>query len=345
MSAPSLNDWPSWVTPGWYIALPSQDLKKGEVKPIEIAGRELVVFRTESGKAVILDRYCVHLGASLAIGKVMGETVRCSFHHWKYDTNGVCVEIPDCPKIPPRARMRNYPVVERLSVIWIFVGEQVYYQLPEEEEVLTEGPWFSPGAYLLGTYKTSCRDILENPVDYPHAKTLHQYNVLEISHTLHPEKNLMKVNFVSEYPVFSGLKIYSKRSVRRLEATTSVYAPSMSHNRFNFGKIARRHVFMMLQPVGPQETRAFLAPYVQGRGVTPLNWALSKMFALMDKQATRDDGWIWNNKIVLDQPILSGADRGPVMAYRKWWATLGKGTAAAAAESDPAGEPARKSGT
>ena len=59
-------------------------------------GRELVLFRTESGEAHAVDAYCAHLGAHLAVGgKVEGEGIRCPFHGWCYDgASGQCTDIP-----------------------------------------------------------------------------------------------------------------------------------------------------------------------------------------------------------------------------------------------------------
>lgn len=65
---------------GWYALEYSEDLQSGEVKPIQYFGRELVLFRTASGKASVLNAYCPHLGAHLGHGGVVkGESISC--HH------------------------------------------------------------------------------------------------------------------------------------------------------------------------------------------------------------------------------------------------------------------------
>ena len=43
-------------------------LKKGDVKPVDALGQHFVVYRGESGKVAVLDAYCPHLGANLALG-------------------------------------------------------------------------------------------------------------------------------------------------------------------------------------------------------------------------------------------------------------------------------------
>ena len=50
---------------GWFALEWSRDLHIGDVKPIEYFGEELVLFRTRSGEARVLDPFCPHLGAHL----------------------------------------------------------------------------------------------------------------------------------------------------------------------------------------------------------------------------------------------------------------------------------------
>src|SRR5258708_4250021 len=82
---------------GWYWLFFSKDLKKGKAKAHTFFGRELVIFRGENQKVVAMDAYCPHMGAHLAEGHVEGNAIRCFFHHWKYDSQGKCVDIP-CEK-------------------------------------------------------------------------------------------------------------------------------------------------------------------------------------------------------------------------------------------------------
>ena len=58
-----------------------------------------MAFRGASGSAYVLDAFCPHLGANLAVGgTVQGEAIRCPFHHWQFDgAGGKCVAIPYLP--------------------------------------------------------------------------------------------------------------------------------------------------------------------------------------------------------------------------------------------------------
>jgi len=110
------------VTPefpmGWFSVATSRELLVGEVKDVQAFDRELVLYRTRSGRAVLQDAFCPHLGAHLGHeGRVIGESIRCPFHGWQFDAgDGKCVKIPYCEEIPDRARVRT----ER-----VFVGGQL----------------------------------------------------------------------------------------------------------------------------------------------------------------------------------------------------------------------------
>ena len=53
---------------GWFQVLYSHELEVGDAIPVEYFGQELVVFRTESGEAKVVDAFCPHMGAHLGYG-------------------------------------------------------------------------------------------------------------------------------------------------------------------------------------------------------------------------------------------------------------------------------------
>jgi len=88
---------------GWFCVAITADLKVGEVKPLKYFGRELVMFRTESGEPKVLDAFCPHLGAHLGHGgKVVGESIACPFHGWQFDGSGHCTAVPYAKAMPPK---------------------------------------------------------------------------------------------------------------------------------------------------------------------------------------------------------------------------------------------------
>src|SRR5262245_60466870 len=112
----------------WYPALAAWRLRR-RPRAVKILGEDIVLFR-DGGKLHALQNRCAHRGARLSLGKCLypgSGTISCPYHGWTYSgETGRCVaklvEGPDAP-IPPKARVKSYPVREFSGAIWIFVGD------------------------------------------------------------------------------------------------------------------------------------------------------------------------------------------------------------------------------
>ena len=87
---PVFNRW-DVVPRGWYHAMPSKKLKRGQVLSMELCGQSIVLYRGEDGVARAMDAFCPHMGVDLGIGKVVCHPLRCYFHHWPYDETSPCI--------------------------------------------------------------------------------------------------------------------------------------------------------------------------------------------------------------------------------------------------------------
>jgi aminopyrrolnitrin oxygenase len=125
---PAAALFPSYP-PAWYLFGSARAVRTWPVSK-DLLGRRLVAFRTASGQLAILDARCSHLRADLGKGCVVGETVQCPYHHWRFDVDGRCVAIPAVEAIPAFARQRSYPVAERHGLLFFFNGPQPLYPLP-----------------------------------------------------------------------------------------------------------------------------------------------------------------------------------------------------------------------
>lgn len=155
----------------WYIAMRSKNLAK-KPKEIEMFGQSLIAWRDKNGHPVIMERYCSHLGASLAIGKIVDGCIQCPFHHWRFDSSGKCVLIPDVDHIPLRARQATYITTERYGYIWVWYGSKIpLFSLPDFLAD-DEKDNYIPVHYAINA-KTSVQKIAENALDYYHFTALH----------------------------------------------------------------------------------------------------------------------------------------------------------------------------
>lgn len=70
------------------------DIAEGTAQAFSVAGREIAVFH-HKGRFYALDDYCPHMGESLALGDIHGDTVLCSRHLWAFQlADGGCVDVP-----------------------------------------------------------------------------------------------------------------------------------------------------------------------------------------------------------------------------------------------------------
>ena len=111
------------VRNAWYVAGWSVDLDPGKPFALSILDEPIVIYRTPSGRIAALEDRCVHRLAPLSLGRCEGEHLRCMYHGLLFDPAGICVEIPGQEMIPPKARVRTYPIAAQHGWLWIWMGD------------------------------------------------------------------------------------------------------------------------------------------------------------------------------------------------------------------------------
>lgn len=112
-----------FILNAWYIAAWAEEITD---RPFarRICDRPVVFFRNQqSGKVAALEDKCCHRGAPLSMGSVVEAGLQCGYHGVVHDGNGRCVFIPGQDRIPERAKVRSYPVVEKNEFVWIWMGD------------------------------------------------------------------------------------------------------------------------------------------------------------------------------------------------------------------------------
>jgi len=114
---------PAFLFDAWYVAGWADDLTPGSKIGRTFLNQPIVLFRTETGALGALEDRCCHRAMQLSRGHVDGQILRCTYHGMEYGTDGICTRIPAQEKIPPTARVRSYPLVERDAMLWIWMGD------------------------------------------------------------------------------------------------------------------------------------------------------------------------------------------------------------------------------
>ena len=111
----------------WMPCLPSTELPEpdGPPKKVRLLGEDLVAFRDTRGDVGLLAANCPHRGAALFFGRNEECGLRCSYHGWKWDVAGRCVDMPNEAEestFKDKVRARAYPCRDVNGVIWTYMG-------------------------------------------------------------------------------------------------------------------------------------------------------------------------------------------------------------------------------
>lgn len=111
-----------WARNCWQVIAFATEIKQAPLART-VLDEPVVLFRTGSGDAVALADRCPHRLAPLSMGRVVGDQIQCGYHGLCFDRDGVCVRVPGQDNVPTRARVRKYPLIERHTFAWIWVGD------------------------------------------------------------------------------------------------------------------------------------------------------------------------------------------------------------------------------
>ena len=107
----------------WYVAAWDHEVTQTPLARTLLC-EPVVLFRKQNGEAVALEDRCCHRALPLSMGVVIGDHLQCGYHGLEFDSLGQCVKIPGQDKIPPNAKVKSYPLVERWKWLWIWMEIQ-----------------------------------------------------------------------------------------------------------------------------------------------------------------------------------------------------------------------------
>lgn len=165
-----------FVRNAWYVVAWSHEVTRDPMNRT-VLGDELVLFRTEGGAAVVMDDECAHRAYPLSAGRVVGDTIQCGYHGFQYDCSGVCVRVPAQDRIPPRARVRSYPVVEANQWVWAFLGDPALAAVTPvpDNHWLTDPAWDRVTHHRL--FDCAADLLHDNLLDLTHESFLHTSSI------------------------------------------------------------------------------------------------------------------------------------------------------------------------
>ncbi len=303
---------------GWFAVAFSDQLAAKQSKPLRYFDTDLVMFRTESGRAAVLDAYCPHLGAHLGYGiheevghggRIEGETIVCPFHAWRFDTDGNCVEVPYASKIPPKARdkacLRAWPTRDVNGAIYVWyhpASIEPMWEVTAYEE--TNHEEWGEQVHFEWIVKTHLQEMAENAADPAHFRYVHRAATVpewDIKYDGHHANGKQKVVFqIPRGVVNSFIRTFSD-------------GPGQGNTRFS--GICETFLMGLTTPID-QDTSHMRFAFIQHQDSVDSDVAKGLIRNIVSQ--FEEDKPVWENKRYRSLPILCDGD-GPLARFRKWY--------------------------
>ena len=154
----------------------SEDLPEADGEPVRVRlmGEELLAFRNTDGKVGLVQRNCPHRWADLFFARNEERGLRCTYHGWKFDLGGNCVDMPtetDESTYKDKIKITSYPVEERSGILWTYMGPRdLAPELPDFEYLrMPETHRFASWNWQ----QTNYAQAIEGGIDSAHSNYLH----------------------------------------------------------------------------------------------------------------------------------------------------------------------------
>jgi len=302
------------VLDDWYVVCASKDLGQ---KPLAITlfDTPLVVFRTRTGVAALLDR-CPHRNVPLSLGRVDGGELTCGYHGWRFDGGGACRHIPcliDDDTDKKGRRVPAFAAREEGGHVWVYATPDV-----EPARAPYAFPFYDDARYTKVTAQVDMEGSIlataENALDVPHTAFLHgglfrtPERKLPIDVVIKRDREMVEAEYIGE-PRPSGVigKVLSP-SGGVVTHFDRFLLPSITQVEYRLGSESHLVVSAVLTPLSDMRTRlfgmaAFRLPIpvpgrVLGRVLRPLALFIlgqdARMLEAQTRATTRFGGEHWS---------------------------------------------------
>jgi 5,5'-dehydrodivanillate O-demethylase len=264
--------WPVWF---------SESLMNVPV-PVRVLGEDLVLFRQAAGRSALVDRVCPHRGASLTLGRVEADGIRCCYHGWKFDASGRCVDMPAEPAGTPminEVRLRAYPTHEVAGLVFAYLGPAPAPEFPRYD-LLFRGDV----SRRVNGFHEYCNWVqrAENAVDQMHSTALHA--------SVYPEIALQRPN-VDWVSTWYGVRAAFDVPGRQTKVSHFLFPSSSRYFGARVNDLPS-HIMRFRVPVDDISTRTFV---IRARETGDGDNVELKTEGLVDRPRGQyqrvDDGW------------------------------------------------------
>ncbi len=297
---------------GWFAVALSDEITCGDIRTMHYFGTEFVVWRGEDDGMRAVDPICPHLGAHLGVAsEVIGNDLRCPYHHWSFNGAGAVTDIPYTKVIPPQLKrgcLPSWPIAENNGVVYVWNHPKK--AAPKWELAglppCPGGDWVEAERHEW-IIKNHIQDITENSQDHAHFYAVHGIK--------EPPSAKFKLDGWRRRNTVTAQMTTPRGPMTGVIDVTAV-GPGQSITEYT----DVCHVLQAQQATPIDSTRTHLRWQLfhpPGISEGKLRVTRARMRDLV-KQVNQDIP-IWNAKHYKPDPILVKGD-GPVLAYRRQYA-------------------------
>ena len=328
----------------WFSPLRSSEVVAGKITNFTFMGQELIAFRDEQGKVVVLDAVCPHFGAHRGVGgRVVDGCVRCPFHGLHFDGEGQCVKgdfVRD-PKSLRHVKSPAWTVHEVAASIFIWHG--VDRQRPDRPLRFAEpgffDGWSEPVTNAGRPLKpTSLFFPTENIIDIQHFYAVHFWQLDGVEREPAEAEDgsfqaVMNITFTAgAQSPYAILRKLGKAYTSRFNFDISILGPGMAISIAKLGPDQGNLELMniiLITPTSPVDCHIRVVSTVKQTIDNPvsklarralgvgLEEVLSHVFLAIATKDFDGDEMIWTRRTFLPNPKPL-PDDGPIVAYRQW---------------------------
>ncbi len=297
---------------GWFAVAMADEIDAGEIRTLQYFGTEFVIWRGEDGALRAVDPICPHLGAHLGVNsEVIGNDLRCPFHHWTFNGEGGVTGIPYTKVIAPsmkRSCLPPWPVQESDGVIYVWYHP--HKEAPKWElaklPVCDDGEWVEAARHEW-VINIHIQEITENGQDHAHFAAVHGVPGA-------PSAEFKLDGWQRRNTIVAEMNTPRGPMTGKIDITA--VGPGQSITEYT----DVTHVLQVQQatPIDAEHTQIRWQLYhPPGISEGKMRVTQARMRDLA-KQIEQDIP-IWNRKVFLERPLLVQGD-GPLLAYRRQYA-------------------------
>jgi vanillate O-demethylase monooxygenase subunit len=284
-----------FVKNAWYVAAFANEIVHA-ISKRRVLSEPIILWRAENGSVIAMEDRCPHRRVPLSIASLIGDQVKCGYHGMQFDATGRCTFVPGQSQPHPTARVKTYPIVEKQTLIWVWMGAVEL----ADAAVVPDLRWLSDSAWVPVT------GYLHVQADYRLATD----NLLDLSHETYVHSHTIGNQAVADNPV--NVTVVANRIVRAHREIPNQEPPPFIAETIGTSERINRWQTAIYMPPGVHMTEAGIFPVSKPRASA----YLTRVLHLLTPETPDSTHYFWAmcrnyrlNDTSVGGPIKKGLDK------------------------------------